>query len=362
MRQLNENDPTLPDGVDFDSYLGTSSRFHGAYAVRAVPDLAARLPRRAVRSLEDPSRRRRTSRPPRGIYEFFPSEFSKLVAGYERSWPAAGTSRRTASCSRRRSRWGRTSHIRSEASMDHGLHTSKHSSRCRSVCLARSTRRRRQLKVVTSTTDLYDIARAGRRRRGSPRRTSARAIRTRISSRRSRVSCCELRKADVWAFVGLDLEIGWMPLLLDGRAQPEDRAGRAGPPRRVHASFAVLDVPSGNVDRSQGDVHPLGNPHYWLDPENGRRIARCSATRFSKLDPKNAADYARNTTAFEATAQRGREGLAADAGEAQGQAGRGVAHELALLRRLHGNEHRRVHGAQARRAAVAVAPDARSRR
>jgi ABC-type Zn uptake system ZnuABC Zn-binding protein ZnuA len=54
------------------------------------------------------------------------------------------------------------------------------------------------------------------------------------------------------------------------------------------------------VDRSQGDVHPLGNPHYWLDPENGRRIARLFASKFTELDPKNAAAYAANEKAFEA--------------------------------------------------------------
>jgi ABC-type Zn uptake system ZnuABC Zn-binding protein ZnuA len=61
------------------------------------------------------------------------------------------------------------------------------------------------------------------------------------------------------------------------------------------------------VDRSQGDVHPAGNPHYWLDPENGRRIARLFRDRFSQLSPGDAATFARNYTAWEArlnTAER----------------------------------------------------------
>ena len=62
----------------------------------------------------------------------------------------------------------------------------------------------------------------------------------------------------------------------------------------------MIDVPQGKVDRSQGDVHPLGNPHYWLDPENGRRIARLFARRFSALDPAGAALYQQNEQAFEA--------------------------------------------------------------
>jgi len=90
-----------------------------------------------------------------------------------------------------------------------------------------------------------------------------------------------------------------MPLLLDGARNPKIRLGGSG---YVDASKAirVLDTPQGNVDRSMGDVHPLGNPHYWLDPENGRRIARLFKAKFSELDPKNAAVYDANTRAFEA--------------------------------------------------------------
>src|SRR6187397_2155118 len=129
-----------------------------------------------------------------------------------------------------------------------------------------------QLKVVTSTTDLYDIARAV----GGDKITALHIGEGYqdphfIEAKPSFV--LQLRNADVWAFVGLDLEIGWMPLLLDGARNPKIRLGGSG---YVDASKAirVLDTPQGNVDRSMGDVHPLGNPHYWLDPENGRRIAR----------------------------------------------------------------------------------------
>jgi zinc/manganese transport system substrate-binding protein len=62
----------------------------------------------------------------------------------------------------------------------------------------------------------------------------------------------------------------------------------------------VIDVPQGAVDRSQGDVHPLGNPHYWLDPDNGKRIARLFRDKFTELDPAGAAEYAANTREFEA--------------------------------------------------------------
>jgi ABC-type Zn uptake system ZnuABC Zn-binding protein ZnuA len=109
----------------------------------------------------------------------------------------------------------------------------------------------------------------------------------------------QLRNADVWAFVGLDLEIGWMPLLLDGARNPNIKQGAPGY-LDVSKAIPLLDVPSGNVDRSQGDVHPLGNPHYWLDPENGRRIARLFKNKFTELDPAGAAVYATNEKNFEA--------------------------------------------------------------
>jgi zinc/manganese transport system substrate-binding protein len=155
-----------------------------------------------------------------------------------------------------------------------------------------------QLKVVTSTTDLYDIAKAV----GGDKITASHIGEGYqdphfIEAKPSFV--LQLRNADVWAFVGLDLEIGWMPLLLDGARNPKIRQGGSG---YVDVSRAIplLDIPSGNVDRSQGDVHPLGNPHYWLDPENGRRIARLFRDKFVQLDAKNAATYNSNEQAFEA--------------------------------------------------------------
>jgi zinc/manganese transport system substrate-binding protein len=163
-----------------------------------------------------------------------------------------------------------------------------------------------QLKVVTSTSDLADIASD----------VGGKLVTVRhigegyqdphfIEAKPSLV--LQLRNADVWAFVGLDLEIGWMPLLLDGARNPKIRLGGSGY-LDVSKAIPVLDLPSGNIDRSQGDVHPLGNPHYWLDPENGRRIARLFEKRFSELDPKNASVYDANERAFENrlnTAERG---------------------------------------------------------
>src|SRR6188474_1814303 len=155
-----------------------------------------------------------------------------------------------------------------------------------------------QLKVVTSTTDLYDIAKeVGGNKITATHIGEGYQDPHFIEAKPSFV--LQLRSADVWAFVGLDLEIGWMPLLLDGARNPKIRQGGSG---YVDASksIRILDTPQGNVDRSMGDVHPLGNPHYWLDPENGRRIARLFKAKFSELDPKNASVYDANARAFEA--------------------------------------------------------------
>jgi len=155
---------------------------------------------------------------------------------------------------------------------------------------------RAQLKVVTSTTDLYDIAKqVGGNKITATHIGEGYQDPHFIEAKPSFV--LQLRNADVWAFVGLDLEIGWMPLLLQGARNSKLQPGQTG---YVDASrvISVLDVARGNVDRSQGDVHPLGNPHYWLDPENGRRIAKLFQETFTKLDPKNASVYDANAKAF----------------------------------------------------------------
>jgi zinc/manganese transport system substrate-binding protein len=154
-----------------------------------------------------------------------------------------------------------------------------------------------QLKVVTSTTDLYDIARAVG---GSHVNATSigRGYEDPHFVQPKPSFILQLRQADVWAYVGLDLEIGWMPLLLDGARNNKIRAGAPGH-LNVSTVIPVMDA-NRAVDRSQGDVHPLGNPHYWLDPNNARKIAGLFRDRFSEIDAKNAAAYRANTTAWEA--------------------------------------------------------------
>jgi zinc/manganese transport system substrate-binding protein len=100
----------------------------------------------------------------------------------------------------------------------------------------------------------------------------------------------KLRQADLLIVVGLQLEIGWLPPLI---TQCGNARIQVGAPGYLDASqFAeILEVPQGTVTRAQGDVHPLGNPHYWLDPDNGRRIARGIANKFAEMDPADGAYF-----------------------------------------------------------------------
>jgi ABC-type Zn uptake system ZnuABC Zn-binding protein ZnuA len=108
----------------------------------------------------------------------------------------------------------------------------------------------------------------------------------------------QLHDADLYVEVGLGLEVGWSPVLQKAARNP---AIRPGGERYVDASRAIvpLDVPAGTVDRSQGDVHAGGNPHYLSDPLNGLRVARLLAERLAAVRPEAAAKFAAGATAFE---------------------------------------------------------------
>jgi zinc/manganese transport system substrate-binding protein len=107
-----------------------------------------------------------------------------------------------------------------------------------------------------------------------------------------------LNRADLLVVVGRELEIGWLPALINQARNAKIQPGSAG---YLDASLTarILDIPTGAVTRAEGDVHPQGNPHYWLDPENGRRIAKAVQARLSQLDPANAAVYAQREADFE---------------------------------------------------------------
>ncbi|HZI16523.1 MAG TPA: metal ABC transporter substrate-binding protein [Myxococcus sp.] len=106
-----------------------------------------------------------------------------------------------------------------------------------------------------------------------------------------------LNRADLLVALGLDMEIGWLPTLQLGARNPKIQVGGTG---YLNASQfpRVLEIPPGKVDRSMGDVHPGGNPHYLYDPRQAVPVARGIAERLTQLDPKNAADYRANLAKF----------------------------------------------------------------
>jgi len=108
----------------------------------------------------------------------------------------------------------------------------------------------------------------------------------------------KLKRADLLIVVGLELEIGWLPPLINQSTNPKIQVGAPG---YLDASrFArILEIPTGQVTRAEGDVHPLGNPHYWLDPENGLRIAKGIADKLSEMRPGDAAYFAQRYADFE---------------------------------------------------------------
>ncbi|HZE79476.1 MAG TPA: metal ABC transporter substrate-binding protein, partial [Candidatus Polarisedimenticolia bacterium] len=108
----------------------------------------------------------------------------------------------------------------------------------------------------------------------------------------------KLRNTDLLILVGLELEIGWLPPLITQSGNGKIQPGGQG---YLDASqFAeILEIPQGNVTRAEGDVHPMGNPHYWLDPDNGRRIAKGIAAKLSAMDPGDQAYFQQREQDFE---------------------------------------------------------------
>lgn len=103
----------------------------------------------------------------------------------------------------------------------------------------------------------------------------------------------KLRSADALVYTGLELESGWLPLVLQGSRNPKIQPGTPG---LIDASqdIAALEKPQGAVSRSQGDIHPFGNPHYYLDPVRLGVAAKTIARHLARLDPTHAEFYEQN--------------------------------------------------------------------
>jgi zinc/manganese transport system substrate-binding protein len=153
-----------------------------------------------------------------------------------------------------------------------------------------------KLNVVTTTEDLASIAReiGGDRISVEP---IARGYQDPHFVEAKPSFILKLQRANLLIVVGRDLEIGWLPPLL---TQSRNGKIQVGAPGYLDASLnaSILEIPTTQVTRAEGDVHPLGNPHYWLDPENGKRIAKSLADKLSELRPADRAYFQQQLASF----------------------------------------------------------------
>ena len=154
------------------------------------------------------------------------------------------------------------------------------------------------------------------------------------------------RNADLLVCTGAELEVGWLPVLLQQSGNAKIQPGQPG---NFAAADVVrkLDVPA-QVDRSQGDVHAAGNPHIQTDPRNIARVATALTARLQQLDAGNAGAYADRAKDFQQRWQQAMARWAAKAAPLQGPAGGVAAQGLQLPVRLARHEGGRRARAQAR--------------
>jgi len=154
-----------------------------------------------------------------------------------------------------------------------------------------------QLRVVTTTEDLASLARdVG----GDRVRVTAIAKGYQdphfVDPKPSFI--LELNRAELLLVVGRDLEIGWLPALISSARNAKVQPGAAGY-LDVSIGAKILEIPTGQITRAMGDVHPQGNPHYWLDPGNGRLMAQAIRDRLSQLAPADREYFAARYDAFD---------------------------------------------------------------
>ena len=154
-----------------------------------------------------------------------------------------------------------------------------------------------QLKVVTTTEDLAAIAREVG---GDKIRVTAIAKGYQdphfVDPKPSFI--LEINRADLLIVVGRELEIGWLPPLITSGRNAKVQPGAAG---YLDASLNVkiLEIPTGQITRAMGDVHSQGNPHYWLDPGNGRLIAQAIRGKLSQLQQADRAYFEQRYADFD---------------------------------------------------------------
>jgi zinc/manganese transport system substrate-binding protein len=155
-----------------------------------------------------------------------------------------------------------------------------------------------QLKVITSTEDMAALAREVGGDRISVE-SLARGYQDPHFVEPKPSFIAKLHGADLLISVGLQLEIGWLPPLITQSRNPRIQPGAPG--YLEGSQFAdILEKPAGGVSRAMGDIHPLGNPHFWLDPNNGRSVAQGIANKLSELRSEDAAYFAQRSKDFSA--------------------------------------------------------------
>jgi ABC-type Zn uptake system ZnuABC Zn-binding protein ZnuA len=146
-----------------------------------------------------------------------------------------------------------------------------------------------QVRVVTTTEDLAALARevGGERVRVT---AIARGYQDPHFVDPKPSFILEMNRADLLVVVGRGLEVSWLPTLITSSRNGKVQPGASG---YLDASMNVkiLEIPTGQITRAMGDVHPQGNPHYWLDPGNGRLIARAIRDRLTQLQPADRAYF-----------------------------------------------------------------------
>ena len=152
------------------------------------------------------------------------------------------------------------------------------------------------LMIVTSTTDLADIAKAiGGHRTEVVSLSRGNQDAHSVEAKPSMVM--KLKKADLVIRIGMDLD-GWMNSLIETARNPQLVAGST---HILDASNGIskLEVPQGKIDGSMGDIHVQGNPHYWLDPENGRIILKRIYVRLCQISPEDSGYFKDNYETYD---------------------------------------------------------------
>ncbi len=163
--------------------------------------------------------------------------------------------------------------------------------------LAAGSPARAAVNVVTATEDLADLT----RQVGGDRvkvESIARGYQDPHFVEAKPSFILKLAKADLLVVVGRELEIGWLPPLVQQSRNAKVQPGADGY-LDASSTAKILEIPTGQITRAMGDVHPLGNPHYWLDPGNGRHIAKAIADKLAQVAPADAAFFAARYADFD---------------------------------------------------------------